>query len=155
MWKTVKSLNKNDKGSTPTSIVVNNKLVSSPGKMCVALNGFFHNKILKIRQGFQNCKMDPIEILKKLIPRSNSEFKLPLITRDETRDIIYKMRRSNTTGYDSISFRIIKIIPDITAVYLTHFINASIRASVFPKCLKITRILPKSKPGLSLDQMTS
>ena len=69
MWKTVKSLNKNDKGSTPTSIVVNNKLVSSPGKMCVALNGFFHNKILKIRQGFKNCKMDPIEILKKLIPR--------------------------------------------------------------------------------------
>ena len=32
MWKTVKSLNKGLKGSTPTLIVVNNKLVSSPGK---------------------------------------------------------------------------------------------------------------------------
>ena len=155
MWKTVKQLNKGDKSCTPTSISVNNKLVSSPEKICDAMSAFFYNKIIIIRQGFLKSRMDPIEIFKKLIPRCESEFKLPLITIKETQDIICKMKRSNTTGYDSISSRIIKIIPEITSVYLTDCINATIREGIFPTCLKITRILPISKPGLPVTEMSS
>ena len=103
MWNTVKKLNKSEKGSTPTSIVINNKLSSSPVKICTAMNAFFHNKILTIRQGFTKCLMDPIEILSKLIPRPNKKFTLPYITVKEAKDIIFKLKRSNTAGYDSIS----------------------------------------------------
>ena len=67
--------------------------------------------------------MDPIEILKKIIPRCENRFKLPLISINETKDIIYKLKRSNTVGYDNISSRIIKIIPEITAIHLTDCIN--------------------------------
>ena len=65
MWKTVKQLNRGDKSCTPTSISVNNKLVSSPEKIYVAMSMFFYNKIVIIRQGFLKSRMDPIEILKK------------------------------------------------------------------------------------------
>ena len=153
LWKTVSGLNKSDKGSTPVSVIVNNKLESSPSKLSVAFNAFFYNKIVKIRQTFTKCLMDPIEVLALLIPRAKTSFILPLITIKEVQDIIYKMRRSNTSGFDRISSRRIKIIPEITSIYLTDAINATIRTSTFPNCLKISRLLPISKPGLPSDQI--
>ena len=155
MWKTVRNLNTTEKGSIPVSVIVNNKLVSSPSKLAVAFCGHFYNKIIKIRQNFSKCRMDPIEVLALIIPRVKKEYKLPFITIKEVQNIIFKMKRSNNCGYDGISSRIIKIIPEITSIYLTDAINMTIRTSTFPVCLKIARLLPISKPGLSVDQLTS
>ena len=56
------------------------------------------------------------------------------------------MNQSNTVGFDNISMSIIKIIPDVLAIYIMHGINSSIRQEIFPDILKITRILPILKP---------
>ena len=83
--------------------------------------------ILLIWRGFKISIINSIEIMSKLIPRYESKFTLLSISIKETKDIIYKMRR-----HDSLSSHILKIVQEITAIYLTDCIDASICESVFP-----------------------
>ena len=52
------------------------------------------------------------------------------------------------------STRIIKIVPNLISIYITHAINVSIRIGYYPKILKVARILPiskKDKPKNSME----
>ena len=62
------------------------------------------------------------------------------------------MKTSNSRGYDKINSRLLKEIPHISALFITHLTNSIIRTSRFPKCLKTTWILPISKPNKSWFQ---
>ena len=84
---------------------------------------------------------------KKIVERPNTKFKLPEITLQETYDIIADMKSSTTCGYDSINSKTIKQSPHITSILMTHAINVIIRKGKIPECMKISRILPLSKPG--------
>ena len=99
--------------------------------------------------------MDPIEVLKLLIPQPKTTFVLPSITIKEVENIIKRMKKSNTSGFDGISTRFLKLIPEISAAFLANAINTSIASSTFPEILKISRILPLSKPEKDLNEMSS
>ena len=65
------------------------------------------------------------------------------------------MKSSGTTGFDEVSSRFLKEAPELFAVYITHLINSSIRASNFPEIFKISRIIPISKPGKPTNSIDS
>merc|ERR1711954_312632 len=52
-----------------------------------------------------------------------------------------------SAGMDDITSKMIKMIPKVTAMYMTHLINAVIITAKYPSILKISRILPILKPG--------
>ena len=56
------------------------------------------------------------------------------------------MKATNACGYDGLNFLIIKMIPQIISLWLTHGMNQMIRKGIFPKTLKIARITPIKKP---------
>ena len=74
-----------------------------------------------------------------------NSFKLPYISVDETRKLILSQKNSASTGYDSISNKIIrKIAPEIAPI-IAHLINSIIRTGIFPDCLKISKVIPMLK----------
>ena len=72
-------------------------------------NNYFIQKIKNIRKTFTQSDNDPLEILKILKPRNKNEFKIPFITIGETKKIIKELKSSNSTGYDDINSKILKI----------------------------------------------
>ena len=77
------------------------------------------------------------------------------ITIPETYEIITTMKTTNSTGYDSLNSRMMKEIPHIMALLMTHLINSILRTSKFPKCLKVTRLIPICKPRKSKTKKES
>ena len=51
--------------------------------------------------------------------------------------------------------RILKLNPDIVSIFVTHAINTSIRAGIFPKCMKLARIVPLLKSDKIKTQVLS
>ena len=57
------------------------------------------------------------------------------------------MKPTASTGFDAINAKILKQIPEITSMWITHLTNSIFRTSRFPKILKISKITPISKPN--------
>ena len=154
LWKSIKLVTNDDCSTLPRRIIYKGLTYTSIYKIASISNIFFKDKIEDIRKSFKYTDLNPIAFLDYLIPKPASKFHLPEITIEETTKIIKDMKCSNTCGHDAISSRIIKLIPDIMAPLVTHAINTSIRTSIFPKILKVSRILPiskKDKPKNSLE----
>ena len=122
--------------------MVNNNLITSPKDMANTANNFFIQKIEKIRNNFTNEMVSPMDIVKKLIPRVEDNFEIPLITVRQTINLISNTKNSNSTGYDDINNKFIKKCKIKIAPHITHLINTIIRTKKFPKIFKVSRILP-------------
>ena len=132
MWKVITKETKVDSITLPRKIVVAGETITSARRIAQEFTLFYIRKIEEKRKTFTPATVSPVEILKKLIPESKEDFKLPMITIKDTERIIKNMKNSNTTRPDCISSRILKMIPDLAAIYLTHGINSSIRQGIFP-----------------------
>ena len=114
LWNIVRNYTSNDDGTIPTNIILEGKQVSSPKQLADVFNDHFIDKVNKIRRGFRNDSEDPIEILEKLVKKPESKFTIPEITLKETYNIITNMKSSNSSGFDEITSKTIKMIPHVT-----------------------------------------
>ena len=147
IWNFIKDMANSNVIQTPSKLLVNGNVVTSPIKIAKALASHFDSKIKFIRSNFTKPHIDPIYLLSQLIERPASKFTLKEIKLEETKTIIRQMKSSNTVGYDRISSKVLKMSLDLNAILLAHAINATIRTGKFPDALKIARIVPilKSK----------
>ena len=90
------------------------------------MNDWFYKKNEDIKTTFTESKLDPIEILSKIVYKPDTTFKLPLIKIEETHKIITSLKTSNTAGVDGISSRFLKEIPTIASHHITFLINSII-----------------------------
>ena len=155
IWKSAKHLTNSEESTVPRRIVSDGKVVTSPKKLANCFNVFFKEKIRNIQKSFFDWPLNPLFVLSLIIPRKECRFCLPETTVEEVENIIRNMKSSNGVGFDNINTRIIKKIPEITAVFVCHLINTAIQSNKYPEMLKITRILPLSKAGKNKDKMDS
>ena len=154
MWTLIKNLANMNLIQTPRKLLEEGKIQTSLKMIAQILQIHFINKIIQIRNKFKPPHMDPIYLLKRLIVKPLSQFKLKEITLEVTKKIIKAMKASNTVGFDRISSKVLKLSLDLSAVLLTHAINVSIRTSTFPEALKVARVLPILKSNKNvLDKM--
>ena len=116
---------------------------------------FFVQEIKLIRESFTFNKVNPIDILSELIPRIESEFSIPLINISETNMLIRGLKNTNSVGCDNLSNKIIKKMGPNIAPHIMWLINNCIQKGVVPDILKVSRILPISKPGKDLTSIES
>ena len=140
---------------SPSYINLNGYTFQSPKIISNLMKDFYMNKIKDIRSGFSTPKVDPISILKHISSACSTVFKIPYISVDETRKLILSQKNSASTGYDSISNKIIrKIAPEIAPI-IAHLINSIIRTGIFPDCLKISKVIPILKSGKEATSIES
>lgn len=65
------------------------------------------------------------------------------------------LKSKKAPGYDSITIRMLKNLPDKGIMKLTYLFNASIRLGYFFEQWKIAEIITILKPGKSLNEITS
>ena len=146
-WRLLQQFNGTKKSQTPNCISHEGNQITSPEKIAQLANNFFIDKINKISSSFlNNKKISPIEILSLLLPRNENKFVLPLITVDETKNMLKKLKNSSSIGYDRINYRFIQKIYIEISPHITHMINTIIIKGKVPDVLKVSRITPISKP---------
>ena len=88
-------------------------------------------------------------------PTYTSYLRVPSITRfnftytnsDEVRILINNLKPKQSAGHDSISSKLLKDIGHIIAPTLSVIINQSLYTGIFPKQLKIAKVIPLFKKG--------
>ena len=91
MWGTFKNLTNTNKQVPPRVILYNGNLVTSIKKIVNIANEFFIEKISKIRESFPvNENISSLEILQKLIPKCQNQFKIKMATLEDIERIIKK-----------------------------------------------------------------
>ena len=81
-----------------------------------------------------------------MLPRNKNEFKLPLLTVEDTRKLIKNAKNSWTLCGNDISMNIIKKLNDRISPHITHLFNCIIRSGTYPEVVQISKILPLLKP---------
>ena len=76
-------------------------------------------------------------------------FRFHEIDSGEVFKIIESLKVKKSAGYDNISARVIKENKMTLTPILTELINLSLNNSVFPDCLKVAKITPIFKKGVS------
>jgi hypothetical protein len=69
------------------------------------------------------------------------------VTTIEIENIIDKLRMTNSSGYDEIDIKVLKICKHIIISPLTRIINRSLVTGMFPDRLKFSEIKPIYKTG--------
>ena len=124
-------------------------------KICELSNAFFKKKIEDIRKSLKETDLDLMRFVSFLIPEVENNFQFPEITVGETENIIKKIKCSGTTGHDTVSSWMLKIIPDIVSPYITFGISDSMRNAVFPEIFRVSKILPISRTNKLKDNIMS
>ena len=147
MWRTVKDMTHKNKQVPPRRIIINGSITTSLKKICNHANDYYISKINKLRNTFTiNKNISPIQILKFLIPRVENRVKIPHINEKRLKQILKKLKSTNSLGNDIISMKTIKKLGPKIYPYLIHMINVIIDTEIFPQILKVQQISPTLKP---------
>ena len=155
-WRDLKSYNGLNKACTPSKIMDGGRVVTSPKVIANIANQHYLDKISKLNKAMEGEIRDPMALLTKLIPRNQTNiFVLGQISMRETFSMINYLPNTTSTGFDSVSNRIIKKLGWSIVPQICHMINCVVRTATFPEIFKLTRIIPVSKPGKPTDNIDS
>jgi len=117
----------------PTQVaqVINNYFLNIPGNLNI--------------QAIKNN--DFISQLKKHYPYAFPPMQTVPVTEGEIRGIINSLKPKNSSGYNGISTKILKLCGSQISKPLAFIIDKSIKTGVFPECLKYAVITPLHKRG--------
>ena len=139
------------KNGAPTALVLKNgELTKNPLLMAEELNGFFIEKVQKLRS--ESSKhvphIDPVERLEKFLstrPEPPPVFQIKEISRHTFRRLVKKMSGGSSCGEDTIDSFSLKLSAPLIEDALIHLINLSIRSGKFSKLWKHQIIFPLHK----------
>ena len=76
---------------------------------------------------------------------------IPLLTPEQTIDIMDKISSNKASGYDGLSVRVLKKIIPVFANPLCKLLNLSISTNSFPNHWKMVKVTPLYKGGARND----
>jgi hypothetical protein len=88
---------------------------------------------------------DCISLLEKYYPDEFPPMQTVPVPEGEIRCIINSRKPKNSSGYEGISTKILKLCGSQISKPLAFIIDKSIKAGVFPECLKYADIIPLHK----------
>ena len=110
LWATIKDMTNKSNKTPPRHIDHNNRQVTSLRQIADIANRHYIDKIDKIRRNFKKHRLTHMDILKMIIPRPKTKFRLPYITLVQTIKLILNMTTSNALGHDLASIKIYKML---------------------------------------------
>ena len=89
----------------------------------------------------------PLHYLTQSFKNPFPNINLKSISTKEIENIIKSLKPKNSSGYDGISTKLIKISSPFISSPVTHICNKSIPSGIFPDCLKYAVVKPLFKKG--------
>ena len=95
--------------SSPTKLLSQGNLETSPIKMADIQNQYYIEKMKTIRRSFQGQHGDPSETLKNILQGNQSSFSTKEISPDDVDKIIRGLKNSKASGLDNLDTFIVKL----------------------------------------------
>ena len=142
-WETISDILNKSKvhKEFPSYFNINGKHISNIKEISTYFNDFFIEIGPKLANEINtNGKVPYSTYLNSL--NVNTNFKFTNIEEDEVAKILKSLKPKYSSGYDNISSVLLKLSGDALIKPLTIIINQSLRNGVFPKKLKIAKVIP-------------
>ena len=127
----------------PRQIIRRDIIIKNPQEIAEEFNKFFINigpelssKIPNVQNNFENY-----------LNYVNTSIESSEITAQELKNSFSSLKINKSSGYDDISSNVIKNIYEGIEGPLMHIFNLSIKDGIFPKKLKIAKVIPAFKTG--------
>ena len=145
-WKILKEIiNKKKSSSRYSKFIVNNSITTDKQKIAEGFNNFYINVGPDLASKIPNVNCSPSELLKN---RVVNNLLLSDVCLDELEKCLLSLKDSSA-GWDNFTSNVIKKSCLNIKFPLLHVINLSFSTGVFPIELKIARVIPLFKSGLS------
>merc|ERR1712240_891276 len=154
-WKTLNEINNKSTFTSPRSIIYKDSIITNIQEICNIANNYYISSIKKLRDNIPLTSVTPIDIIKRIYPRSQATLEIPIPTIQQITQIIKKAKSKNSVGHDNISMKMIKKTTKVMAPLITHLIKQIIIEKKFQKIFKIDRITPKLKNGKPIYEIRS
>ena len=140
-WKGINQIiNINNKrNKSPSSLIVNNKLISNPIEVANSSNEYFSTGAEKLRSNIYDFGCD---FSKYLANMNECNFFMTPTDSIEVIDIINDLNSNKATGPNSIPNEILHFIKLIIAERLSKLINFSFEKAIYFDNLKISKVVP-------------
>jgi hypothetical protein len=147
-WNIIKeSINKNNGQTIIKSIKFNNNIIREPKLIADSFNTYFstvaHSFIQKPLKNIHNS----VHNVSSDLHKPNSVLYLNSVSTGEVYKIIQSLHNKNSSGYDEITSKILKISAVSILSPLTYIFNNALRSGIFPDRMKYSIIKPLHKKG--------
>ena len=82
-----------------------------------------------------------------MLSQETPTFKFQSVSKERVRRHLAKLKSTKSPGHDNLPPRLLKDCADFIAKPLAHIINLSLKTSLVPNKLKITKVIPLHKSG--------
>jgi hypothetical protein len=120
----------------PSPLINDEKLKDSEG-IADAFNTTFLTIIENLNL-HQEVRGDAILFLKEALPRKFPGIKIIPATETEMKSIMHSLKTRNSSGYDLMTSKILKVFASLISYPLTHIFNHLLFTGIFRDCLKIS-----------------
>ena len=149
VWKNAKQVLGTNRSSFPTQILAEGRLISKPLEIAKAVNKFFLEKIMKLKEKAQdNDHSNATDGLESYLKNKNlpaEGFSLKELRDEDVVKLIKKLKGKRSCGLDWICGYSLKIVAKDLIPELRTIINLSIRNNRFTSQWKYSKILPAFK----------
>ena len=142
-WKIIKDvINKNKKSNLlPEKFLINNKDIHNKQEIADAFNKYYVNIGPNLSRNSTDVNISAMQYMKEPNP---FQIILSQVTSKEVKDISLSLNLCSP-GWDFLSTKIIQSNFEIILEPLTHLLNLSLKNGVFPKELKLAKVIPLHK----------
>ena len=145
LWKNVLGWLNWSSTSSPTKLLLDGDMVTSPNKMAEVQNQFYINKVREIRRNMPRQKNDPLSTVRQAVAGRDINFSISSISPDEVDKIIKNLKNSKSSGVDNLDTHILKLTRRYIVPSVCHILNLSIQNKKFPTKWKIAKVVPLYK----------
>jgi Notch-like protein len=140
---------------TVSTLTINDSTIVNQSIIANAFNDYFSSVANSImannKKDIPSSRKNPIDYLYKFYSKPFCKMKWQYASTCEIRKIIKTLKSKNSSGYDEITSRIIKVSETCIISPLTYICNAALRSGIFPDRLKYAIVKPVYKKGNRQD----
>ena len=155
-WKAAKEALGIRSNLSPTSIINNGVVITSPKHSANLFNNFFIEKVKLLRTQTETASIpniNPIDNLQKWLQSKDAipQFRLKIIDVNMLRKILRGMKGKRSHGIDNIDSYSLKLAGPLMEEALLHLINLSIESGLFSSLWKPQLVFPMHKKGAKTE----
>jgi hypothetical protein len=145
LWKNILGWLNWSSTSSPTKLLSNGNLETSPLQMAEIQNKYYIDKVHTIRNDLQGHNKDPLDLLKNKLEGNQATFCTQAVSPDKVEKIISQLKNSKSSGLDNLDTYILKLTKSAIVPSVCHIVNLSITMNRFPTKWKIAKVVPLYK----------
>ena len=144
-WRILKEvINKKKRSTVSSKFIVKNSVITDKKSVTNGFNTFFTNIGPTLANKIPSTNLSATNYIRQ--GRLKDSIFLNPTSEEEIRNII-KLLKNDSSGWDKISAKIIKISCSALLKPLCHIFNLSLFTGVFPDELKLAKVVPLYKAG--------